>query len=91
MAFDVKKEYKDLYQPAATPSIIEVPRMRFVAVEGSGDPNEEDDDYQTALQLLYGVSFTIKMSRVQGSGRAHRGLLRLRGAAAGGPVAHGHE
>lgn len=63
MAFDVKKEYKDLYQPAATPSIIEVPRMRFVAVEGSGDPNEEDDDYQTALQLLYGVSFTIKMSR----------------------------
>lgn len=63
MAFDVKKEYKDLYQPAATPSIIEVPRMRFVAVEGSGDPNEEDGDYQTALQLLYGVSFTIKMSR----------------------------
>lgn len=45
MAFDVKKEYKDLYQPAATPSIIEVPRMRFVAVEGSGDPNEEDGDY----------------------------------------------
>ena len=63
MAFDVKKEYKDLYQPAATPSIIEVPRMRFVGVEGSGDPNEEDGDYQTALQLLYGVSFTIKMSR----------------------------
>lgn len=63
MAFDVKKEYKDLYQPAATPSIIEVPRMRSVAVEGSGDPNEEDGDYQTALQLLYGVSFTIKMSR----------------------------
>lgn len=63
MAFDVKKEYKDLYQPAATPSIIEVPRMRFVAVEGSGDPNEEGGDYQTALQLLYGVSFTIKMSR----------------------------
>ena len=63
MAFDVKKEYKDLYQPATTPSIIEVPRMRFVAVEGSGDPNEEGGDYQTALQLLYGVSFTIKMSR----------------------------
>lgn len=63
MAFDVKKEYKDLYQPAATPSIIEVPRMRFVAVDGSGDPNEEGGDYQTALQLLYGVSFTIKMSR----------------------------
>lgn len=92
MAFDVKKEYKDLYQPAATPSIIEVPRMRFVAVEGSGDPNEEDGDYQTALQLLYGVSFTHQdESEVQGSGRAHRGLLRLRGAAAGGPVAHGHE
>ena len=28
--FDYKKEYKDLYQPKAKPSIIEVPEMIFI-------------------------------------------------------------
>ena len=41
MAFDFKKEYRDLYLPKAKPSIVEVPRMRFIAVHGEGDPNEE--------------------------------------------------
>ena len=63
MAFDYKKEYRDLYQPASEPSIITVPRMNFVAVEGAGDPNETGGAYQTAVQLLYGISYTIKMSK----------------------------
>ena len=62
MAFDFKKEYRDLYQPKTKPSIVEVPRMRFLAVEGAGDPNEEDGAYQHALNLLYGVAYTLKMS-----------------------------
>ena len=41
MAFDYKKEYKDLYQPKRMPVIVTVPAMRFVAVDGVGDPNEE--------------------------------------------------
>ena len=41
MAFDYKKEYKDLYQPKTMPAIVMVPAMRFVAVDGVGDPNEE--------------------------------------------------
>ena len=41
MAFDYKKEYKDLYQPKRMPAIVTVPAMRFVAVDGVGDPNEE--------------------------------------------------
>ena len=36
MAFDFKKEYRDLYQPKTKPSLIEVPPIRFLAVEGSG-------------------------------------------------------
>ena len=32
MAFDYKKEYKDLYQPKTMPAIVMVPAMRFVAV-----------------------------------------------------------
>lgn len=62
MAFDYKKEYKDLYQPSKKPSLITVPPINYVAVRGKGDPNEEDGAYQQALQVLYGLSFTIKMA-----------------------------
>lgn len=62
MAFDFKKEYRDLYQPKTKPSIVEAPRMRFLAVEGEGDPNEEDGAYKTAIGLLYGIAYTLKMS-----------------------------
>ena len=62
MPFDFKKEYRDLYQPKTKPSLVEVPALRFLAVEGAGDPNEEGGAYQHALELLYGVAYTLKMS-----------------------------
>jgi len=60
---DFKKEYKDLYLPKIEPSIIKIPEMTFVAVEGKGDPNDENGEYQTALGILYGIQYTIKMSK----------------------------
>ena len=63
MVIDYKKEYKDLYQPKNKPSIIDVPEMQFVAVEGKGNPNEEGGEYQKAIGILYGVQYTIKMSK----------------------------
>ena len=62
MAFDYKKEYKDVYRPSKKPSLITMEPITYVAVRGKGDPNEVDGAYQQALQLLYGISFTIKMS-----------------------------
>lgn len=62
MAFDYKKEYKDIYNPPKKPSLITVPAINYVAVHGKGDPNVEGGEYQRAIQLLYGISFTIKMS-----------------------------
>ena len=41
MAFDFKKAYREFYMPKGTPSIVTVPKMNFVAVRGSGDPNDE--------------------------------------------------
>lgn len=63
MAFDYKKEYKELYAPKKGPSVVEVPPMTFVAVRGSGDPNEEDGAYQRAISVLYAISYTLKMSK----------------------------
>lgn len=63
---DYKKEFKDLYLPKTEPMIINVPKMNFVAVKGIGDPNEEGGHYQQAMQILYGITFTIKMSKMSG-------------------------
>lgn len=64
MPFDYKKEYKEFYLPPRTPGLISVPPMNFLAVRGSGDPNEEGGTYKKAIGLLYAVAFTIKMSKM---------------------------
>lgn len=63
MAFDYKKEYKEFYMPKNAPSIVTVPKMNYIAVRGSGDPNEEGGAYKECIGLLYGIAFTIKMSK----------------------------
>ena len=63
MAFDYKKEYKEFYMPPKQPTIVTVPPMNFIAVRGQGDPNEEGGEYKQAIGLLYGIAFTVKMSK----------------------------
>lgn len=63
MAFDFKKEYKEFYMPKNEPSIVYVPTMNYIAVRGKGDPNEEGGDYKKAIEVLYSLAYTIKMSK----------------------------
>ena len=63
MAFDYKKEYKEFYLPKNTPGIVTIPPMNFIAVRGMGDPNIEGGAYKQSIALLYGIAFTIKMSK----------------------------
>ncbi len=67
---DYKKERKDLYQPKAVPVIVDVPKMTFITVVGRGDPNEEAGEFAQATELLYGLSYTIKMSHKSGKAPA---------------------
>lgn len=62
MAFDFKKEFKEFYQPKIKPSIITIPKMNYLAVRGTGDPNQENSAYKESIELLYGVAYTLKMS-----------------------------
>lgn len=62
MAFDYKKEYKGLYMPKNGPEILDVPAMNYIAVQGKGNPNEPEGEYQQAVGLLYPVAYTLKMS-----------------------------
>lgn len=63
MAYDFKKEFRELYRPSGKPGVVTVPPMSYVAVRGKGDPNAEGGEYQNALPLLYGVAYAIKMSK----------------------------
>ena len=63
MVFDYKKEYKEFYNPGKKPSIVEVPPMNYLAIRGKGDPNDEEGEYQQSIPLLYGVAYTLKMSK----------------------------
>ena len=63
--FDFKNEYKDLYLPPEAPTLIAVPRMRFIAVDGAGNPNTAPA-YAQALEILYGLSYAIKMAKMSG-------------------------
>ncbi len=57
---DYKKQMKALYFPGdKQPVLLDVPEMRFVMVDGSGDPNTSPL-FRDAMQALYGISYTVK-------------------------------
>lgn len=62
MAFDFKKEFKELYMPKNKPEIVNVPKANFIGVRGVGNPNEEGGAYQQAISVLYAIAYTLKMS-----------------------------
>lgn len=66
MAFDFKKEYKEFYLPPVTPTLVDVPPANYIAVSGTGNPNDEGSEYKDSIGLLYGIAFTIKMSNKGG-------------------------
>ncbi len=61
---DYKKEYRDLYLPPQKPIFIQVPKIAFIQVTGKGGPYVSD--YPQALELLYSLAYTIKMSKKSG-------------------------
>ena len=58
--YDFKKEKKNLYYPSEKKvSIVDVPRMNFLMVDGIGDPNTSRE-YQNAMEALFPISFKTK-------------------------------
>jgi hypothetical protein len=52
--------------PKDQPVLIQVPAMNFIMVDGSGDPNN-NQTFEEAIEILYGLSFAIKMSKMKGN------------------------
>ena len=64
---DYKKKFKELYQPKSQPAVIDVPKMCFIQIDGRGNPNEPNGEYQSAVETLYTLSYTIKMMPKSGN------------------------
>lgn len=50
-----------LYRATRTPELVEVPALRFLCIDGHGDPNTSPD-YAEAVQALYAVSYAAKFA-----------------------------
>lgn len=75
---DFKKELKHLYNPTARAfSVVEVPAMQFLMVDGHGDPNVSAA-YAEAVAALYAVAYKLKFASKQAMGRDY-GVLPLEG------------
>jgi hypothetical protein len=67
--YDVKREHKQLYAPRNTTwAVLEVPEQRFLAADGSGDPNTAPA-YAEAVAALHAVAYTLKFSGRKSTGR----------------------
>ena len=67
---DLRKELNHLYAPSASEaSVVDVPEMKFLTVEGRIEPGaspETSTAFQEALTVLYGGSYTLKfMSKLR--------------------------
>ncbi len=60
MKVEYKKEWKHLYATSKKEvSVVDVPPLNYLMIDGKGDPNTSPD-YQAALEALYGTAYTLK-------------------------------
>ncbi len=57
----MKTDWKKLkiYQAKTSPSILEIPPMQYIAIQGKGNPNTQE--FQACIQKLYGLAYPIKI------------------------------
>lgn len=58
---DFKRELGHLYLPGPTPSLVDVPDLGFVMIDGHGNPNT-GGSYREAIEALYSVAYTVKFT-----------------------------
>ncbi len=58
---DLYKLHRAEYKAGAKPVLVDVGRGQYLAVEGQGPPGGED--FQQAVGALYGMAYTVKMTR----------------------------
>lgn len=74
---DLKKTLKDLYRVSAkAPVEVEVPTLRYLMVDGEGDPNTAPA-YAEAVEALFSVAYTAKFMVKKGPEAIDYGVMPL--------------
>jgi hypothetical protein len=69
--YDIKKDRKDLYAPKPGEfTLIDVPEMAFLMVDGRGDPNTSTA-YREAVEALYAASYAVRAAAKASLNRVH--------------------
>jgi hypothetical protein len=58
---DLRRELSELYTARATPTLVDVPELTYLMIDGHGDPNTAPE-YAEAVQALYTVAYTIRFA-----------------------------
>ena len=66
--YDLKRAHRELYAPPAEFKLVDVPPMRYLAIDGHGDPNTAPA-YAEAIEALFGVAYTVKFRSKRELGR----------------------
>lgn len=76
---DLKREMKELYRPSAkVVSVVDVPPMSFLMIDGQGDPNTSAE-YSTAVEALFALSYALKFAVKKGPEAVDYGVMPLEG------------
>jgi hypothetical protein len=79
LKIDTKKDYKHLYQASSrTPTPLDVPPLRYLMIDGHGDPNTAPA-YAQAVEALYSVSYTAKFLLKKGPRAIDYAVMPLEG------------
>lgn len=79
MRRDLKKELRHLYAPSAhTVQRVDVPTLRFLKVDGQGDPNESSE-YREAVEALFSLSYALKFRAKKAPLEINYGVMPLEG------------
>jgi hypothetical protein len=65
---DFKKTLKHLYNPPRKFTLVEVPEMQFLMIDGHGDPNTAQE-YKDAVEALYAVAYKVKFASKKALGQ----------------------
>jgi len=79
MKRDLKKELRDLYSPS--PQVVgrvKVPTLRFLKVDGQGDPNTAPA-YAEAVEALFSLSYAVKFRANKSPLEINYGVMPLEG------------
>ena len=66
--YDLKRAHRELYAPPAEFMLVDVPPMRYLAIDGHGDPNTAPA-YAEAIEALFSVAYALKFRSKRELGR----------------------